>query len=108
LPRTHHLEPTPARTPRHRLHQPPQSAPAPPVPTTTATTSCTQATTATATDHHDTPQEPIRRPHQRIPKRRLTSHDRISDPHRLAQFSHRARGGASAVASCPALRSVWA
>ena len=65
-----------------RLHRPLQQAPAPPLPPPTTTPSPRQAATGTASDHHRTQNDPVRRPHQRIPERRLTRHDTVSEPHR--------------------------
>ena len=73
----HHLEPTPARTPRQRLHRPP----APPLarPPTPSTTPPAERQRTAASNH---PSDTLRRTHQRIPKSRLTSHDRVSGNHR--------------------------
>jgi hypothetical protein len=53
---------TPVRTPRHRLHRPLQRSP------------------DAAAGHQI---NPLRRTHQRIPKRSMTSHDTISGTHRI-------------------------
>ena len=76
-----HLEPAPARTPRQRLHRPLQRPTAPPLAqsTTPSTTPPVERQRTTAASNH--PSDTLRRTHQRIPKSRLTSHDRISDTH---------------------------
>ncbi len=39
-------------------------------------------------DHLAATNDPMQRPHQRIQKRRLTRHDRVSEPHRLLDLFH--------------------
>ena len=82
LPRTHHLEPTPAGTTRRRLHQALQQPPTPPVPRPTTTTRDQGTASCAPTPPSGREIKPLPRPHQRIPKRSLTSHDTISGHHR--------------------------
>ena len=74
--------PTPARTPRHRLHRPLQRPPAPPLAqsTTPGADQTAKRQWTTAASNH--PSDTLWRTHQRIPKSRLTSHDRVSGTHR--------------------------
>ena len=80
----HHLEPAPARTPRQRLHRPLQRPPAPPLArsTTPSVDQTAKRQRTTAASNH--PSDTLRRTHQRMPKSRLTSRDRVSGTHTLA------------------------
>jgi hypothetical protein len=51
---------------------------------------------------------PVRRPHQRVPKHRLTSHDGVSGPH-MFDFSHRseARTGQRLFSLCRSAHPGW-
>ena len=81
----HHLEPTPARAPRHRLRRALQPAPAAPI-ARAATTDIHHRHSAQASNHHHSaPNRPLRRPRQRIQSRCMTCGDRVSEPHRLRQ-----------------------
>jgi hypothetical protein len=68
LPRTHHLAAATAQTPRHRLHRPLQQPSTSPLPRTTAAPSCARPTAIDANQRHGAQNDPMRRPHQRIPK----------------------------------------
>ena len=108
LPRTHHLAAATAQTPRHRLHRPLQQPSTSPLPRTTAAPSCARPTAIDANQRHGAQNDPMRRPHQRIPKRCLTSHDRVSEPHRgiaglsspASRSERRNRGRASHFSLC--------
>ena len=67
---------------RHRLHRPLQRPPAPPLAqsTTPSVDQTAKRQRTTAASNH--PSDTLRRTHQRIPKSRLTSHDRVSGTHR--------------------------
>jgi hypothetical protein len=77
-------EPPPTRTPGRGLHRPLQRAPAPPLPRPTS-----------PLRHQGTPVrrsgpgrevDPLRRPHQRVPKCRI-SHDRVFGTHRSGLYA---------------------
>ncbi len=75
----HHLEPSPARTRRHRLHRPLQPAQAAPIAPSASAHRHDRITNDP--DHPAATNDPMRRPHQRIQKRCMTRHDRVSEPH---------------------------
>ena len=101
LDRTIIWKPTPARTPRHRLHRPLQRPPAPPLAqsTTPSVDQTAKRQWTTAASNH--PSDTLRRTHQRIPKSRLTSHDRVSGTHRLAGVLRDAVSGAKLCSTDP-------
>jgi hypothetical protein len=86
----HHLEPTPARTPRHRLRRALQPEPTPSLSRAKTTDTHDEPFTHATGHHHSAPNNPVRRPDQRIQRGCVTSGDRVSEPHRgLEQTSPR-------------------
>ena len=79
----HHLEPTPTPAARDRLHRPLQRSSAPPLaqPATPGVDATAKRQRTTASN---CPNDTLRRPHQRIPKSRLTSPDTVSGTHRAS------------------------
>ena len=77
----HHLEPSPAREARRRLHRSLQHAPAPPF-TRPATTRRHRPARPARQSPPSRENGPLWRTHQRVPKCRLTSHDTVFGTHR--------------------------
>ncbi|MCP4966050.1 MAG: acyltransferase family protein [bacterium] len=81
------MEPTPTRPPRHQLHRALQHPPAPPhsQPATTAREQSIRSPGSSSSPSREI--NPVRRPHPRVPKRSLTSHDAIFAPTRYLSDS---------------------
>jgi len=86
----HHLEPTPTRTARHQLHRPLQRPPTSPLARPAATADYRDAAAPGPAPPSGREIDPMRRAHQRVPKGRLTSHDRVSGTHKSSSRTRRA------------------
>ena len=95
-PRSHpHLEPSPARAHRHRLHRPLQRTQAPPVTRPTPASACRgDSDQVTQRSRSSASIQPMRRAYPRVPERSVTRHDEVSGTHtRRGRMPRRPRPG---------------